>query len=86
MCGGPFVSRYRIGVMNGHNYYLCICMGFLMLEAVMIGEFLRSPFEIQNLFEFAWSLFGTSSCVVLNIFQGLGILCIWLIRFEFLLV
>ena len=39
-------------------------MGFLLIEAVMIGKFLRSQFEIQNVFEFAWSLSERSSCVV----------------------
>ena len=35
----------------------------------MIGTFPRSPSEIPNIFEFAWSLFGISYCFVLYIMR-----------------
>ena len=53
------------------NYCLCICMGFLMLGEVILGNFLGYPYEIRNLFEFAWSLSGRSSCFELYILKAM---------------
>ena len=38
-----------------------------MLEAVIMGKFLRSLSETRNLFELTWSLSGISSCDLIYI-------------------
>ena len=62
-----FLDRESMLWTDYQNYFLCICMRFLITVAVMIRKFLRSPSEIQKVFEFAWSYSVRSSCVVLYI-------------------
>ena len=83
VCGSPFVIDKKIGVMDGLSGVLFVHMyEILDVRTVMIGEFPRSPYEIWNLFEIFWSLYVRSFFSLCYTFQGSGMLCIWLNRFE----
>ena len=67
MVDRSFLDRESVLGMDSQNYRLCTYMGFLMLEAAMIGNFTRYPLDIRDLLEDVWPLSGRPSCIVVYI-------------------